>query len=61
MFESCDVITRSAKLINRSKDSVRILRFMSVQIDTDESDMIFTTFNGAWIREMGRDIQLLRM
>ncbi len=54
VFESCDVITRSAKLINRSKDSVRILRFMSVQIDTDESDMIFTTFNGAWIREMGR-------
>ena len=54
VFESCDVMTRSAKLVNRSKDSVRISRLMSMQIDTDESDMIFTTFNGAWIREMGR-------
>ncbi|MCR5591938.1 MAG: alpha-galactosidase [Lachnospiraceae bacterium] len=54
VFEKCDVITRSAKLINRGKDSARILRFMSMQIDTDRKDMIFTTFNGAWIREMGR-------
>ena len=54
VFEECDVITRSAKLINRGKDKVKILRFMSVQIDTDESDWIFSTFNGAWIREMER-------
>ena len=54
VFPSCDVITRSAKLINRGKDSIRILRFMSVQLDTNRSDLVFTTFNGAWIREMGR-------
>ena len=54
VFEECDVIARSAKLINRSKENVRLERLMSMQIDTDESDMIFTTFNGAWIREMGR-------
>ncbi|MCR5672228.1 MAG: alpha-galactosidase [Lachnospiraceae bacterium] len=54
VFEDCDVITRSARLINRGKENVRILRFMSVQIDDYDSDYIFTTFNGAWIREMGR-------
>ena len=54
VFEDTDVITRSAKLINNGKDDVKILRFMSVQIDTNMTDMIFTTFNGAWAREMER-------
>ncbi len=59
VFEECDVITRSAKLINRSKDDVRLLRFMSVMIDSYDSDYIFTTFNGAWIREMDRTDHVL--
>ena len=54
VFEKCDVITRSARLINNSGDNVRVLRFMSVQIDTSRNDYIFTTFNGAWTREMSR-------
>lgn len=54
VFDECDVITRSAKLINRSKESIRIQRLMSMQIDSYDSDYVFTTFNGAWIREMGR-------
>ncbi len=54
VFEKCDVITRSAKLINRSRDDVRLLRFMSLMLDEYDSGFIFTTFNGAWIREMDR-------
>lgn len=54
VFEKCDVITRSAKLVNRSRDDVRLLRFMSMQLDEYDSDYVFTTFNGAWIREMDR-------
>lgn len=54
VFEDCDVITRSAKLVNRSRDDVTIRRFMSMQIDSYDSDYVYTTFNGAWIREMGR-------
>lgn len=53
-FEDTDVIVRSAKLINNSKEDIRLLRFMSVQIDTCDTDMVFTTFNGAWAREMTR-------
>ncbi len=54
VFERCDVITRSAKLVNRSRDDVRLLRFMSMMLDEYDSDCVFTTFNGAWIREMDR-------
>ena len=54
VFEECDVITRSAKLINRSRDDVRLLRLMSLMLDEYDSDLVFTTFNGAWIREMDR-------
>ena len=54
VFEDCDVITRSASITNNGTGSVKILRFMSVQIDTNDSDRVLTTFNGAWIREMKR-------
>lgn len=54
VFEDCDVITRSASITNNGTGSVRILRFMSVQIDTNDGERIMTTFNGAWIREMKR-------
>ncbi len=54
VYEECDVITRSAKLINESGAAVKLLRMMSMQIDFDMSGFIFTTFNGAWAREMKR-------
>ena len=52
VFEECDVITRSARLINNSDDKVRILRLMSLQVDDYDSDYTLTSFNGAWAREM---------
>lgn len=54
IYEDCDVITRSAKLLNESAEKVKLTRLMSMQIDFDASGFIFTTFTGAWAREMKR-------
>ena len=35
VYEDCDVITRSAKLINTSGTQIKLLRLMSMQIDFD--------------------------
>jgi alpha-galactosidase len=53
-FEDRDVITRSAKLINTSEESVRLERLMSAQLDFEDNGYLFTTFNGNWAREMYR-------
>ncbi len=55
VYESCDVITRNARLINKSEESVRIDRLLSMQLDFERSGYVFTTFRGAWAREMQRD------
>ena len=60
VYQDCDVITRSAKLINESGDVVKLNRLMSLQLDLEPSDYVFTTFHGAWAREMGRtDVRLV--
>lgn len=60
VYEECDVITRSARLVNESGVAVKLLRMMSMQIDFDMSGFIFTTFNGSWAREMKRtDVKML--
>lgn len=55
VYEDCDVITRSARLQNDSKEPVKLLRLMSAQLDFDTSEYVFSTFNGAWAREMNRN------
>lgn len=60
VYESCDVITRSAKLCNGSDETVYIKRLMSTQVDFDVPDLVFTTFHGAWAREMKKDDICLR-
>lgn len=54
VYEDCDVITRNAVLVNESKDVIRLQRLMSLQLDLDTPDYVFTTFHGAWAREMER-------
>ena len=54
-FEECDVITRNAKLINKSDSTVTLERLMSMSVDFDRAGYVFTTFRGAWAREMQRD------
>ncbi|MCQ2081729.1 MAG: alpha-galactosidase [Lachnospiraceae bacterium] len=54
VFPECDVITKSVKVKNTGSEKVRLVRLMSNQIDFSEADYIFSTFNGAWAREMDR-------
>lgn len=54
VYGDCDVITRSAVLKNESGEAVRLTRFLSAQVDFEPSDWVFTTFGGAWAREMQR-------
>jgi alpha-galactosidase len=55
VYEDCDVITRSAKLINNTHRTISLLRLMSTQLDFDMPGYVMTTFHGAWAREMQRD------
>ncbi len=52
VFEDCNVITRRARLVNHAKTPVVIHRLMSSQLDLEGNDWVFTTFTGAWAREM---------
>ncbi len=54
VYEERDVIARSARLINRSDREIGLRRMMSLQIDFDGTNFDFTTFGGAWAREMNR-------
>ena len=54
VYENCDVIGRSCRLINDSDLRADIRRVMSILMDIDGTGYVFTTFNGAWAREMKR-------
>lgn len=54
VYEDCDVITRSSKIINEGKYTLRVNRLMSTQVDFDHNQYKFTNFAGAWAREMSR-------
>lgn len=55
VFEESDVITRSAVLKNTSGSEITIKRLMSTMLDFDPGEYTFTTFTGAWAREMNRE------
>ena len=52
VYSDTDVITRSARLINEGEGDIRIKKIMSCQVDFDPDNYVFTTFTGAWAREM---------
>ncbi|SFG63893.1 alpha-galactosidase [Lachnospiraceae bacterium C7] len=55
VYEDTDVISRSSKIYNlNERKSIYVEKIMSIQLDLDEDDYVFTTFNGAWAREMQR-------
>ncbi|MFR8844545.1 MAG: glycoside hydrolase family 36 N-terminal domain-containing protein [Waltera sp.] len=60
VFEECDVITRSARLINHSDATVTLDRCLSAQLDLTEDYSVITHFSGAWAREMHREQISLR-
>lgn len=53
-FDDCNVITRSARLVNQSGHTIMVDRLMSSQLDLDSDEYIVSTFHGAWAREMKR-------
>ena len=54
VYSDTDVITRSARLVNEGDGDIKIRKIMSSQIDFDPDNYVFTTFTGAWAREMKR-------
>ena len=59
-FLETDVITRQTVLINGTGDEIVINRIMSNQLDFEDSGYVFSSFNGAWAREMNRKDTLLK-
>ncbi|BBF45136.1 alpha-galactosidase [Lachnospiraceae bacterium KM106-2] len=55
VYEECDVITRSAKIVNEEKEAIQLNRFLSNQVDFDENRFELLTFHGSWTNEMNRD------
>lgn len=55
VYEDCDVICRSSRLINASDQEIRLERLMSSQLDFERDDFFMSTFTGAWAREMQRE------
>ncbi len=59
VFEDCNVITRSARLINKSKNPIRIHNLMSMQLDLQRGKYVMLTFDGAWARERYKNEHIL--
>ncbi len=51
LFSECNVITRSARLINKGDETIKIHSLMSMQLDLPRGDYTFLSFDGAWARE----------
>ncbi len=51
VFEECNVITRSARLVNKSDKLIKIHSLMSMQLDIPRGDYVMLSFDGAWARE----------
>lgn len=51
VFDDCDVIVRSCRLVNRGEKPFKIHNLMSAQVDLPPQEYTMLTFDGAWIRE----------
>ena len=54
VYPECDVITRSARLVNNGDETVTLERFLSLQLDHPQAGFDVTSFHGAWAREMNK-------
>lgn len=54
VYETCDVITRTATLINEGDTAVSVKRLLSLQLDLPSMGFRMSTFTGGWAREMHR-------
>ena len=51
VFKNYDVITRSCKVVNDSKEEVDVLRALSANVDFKHSDFDLIQLSGSWARE----------
>ncbi|MCR4842342.1 MAG: alpha-galactosidase [Eubacterium sp.] len=54
VYPDCDVISRSARIVNGSGDRISLLRLMSTQVDFSYGQYSVTSFHGGWAREMDK-------
>lgn len=50
-FSDVDVIARSARIINRGRESLYLTKALSACLEMDQEDFEVLTLNGAWARE----------
>lgn len=55
VYPKCDVITRTSVLTNEGEAPIKVQRLMSVMLDFSDNGYQFSTFTGAWTREMNRE------
>jgi len=51
IFDNSDVIARSVKIVNKSKETIRIEKLMSAQLDFDSMQYDMGYLQGKWARE----------
>lgn len=54
VYPDCDIITRTARLINNGSEKIELLRLLSLQLDLFGAGWAVTNFRGAWTREMNK-------
>lgn len=59
VYEDCDCICRMSVLENTSDSGIVLRKLMSNQLDFDLPGYVFTSFGGAWAREMQKSSVLL--
>lgn len=59
VWEDCDCICRSSRVINSGRDELELDRLMSLQLDLQDGPYAVTTFHGAWAREMEKSTAVL--
>ncbi|MDO4198980.1 MAG: alpha-galactosidase [Erysipelotrichaceae bacterium] len=59
VYEKEDVICRNAVLVNREKEDIVLQKLMSLQLDFENDDMIFTCFRGSWANEMHKTSSII--
>ena len=51
LFDDCDVVARSARLVNRGDAPLTVIRAMSFCLDLPDHDYELITLSGGWARE----------
>ena len=54
VYEGENVITKSARFVNASDNSVKLTRMLSQQLDINADKFVVTSFHGGWTKEMNK-------